>query len=484
MIIVSITGPGLSNALRQIESSEQYADLLELRLDLIGVSEISRLMNAAKKPVIATCRPAWEGGTYTGSERERINLLVTASLLGAAFIDLERNAERTIREEFLRRRGESQVIISHHLLGSERFSVVSLYKKLSATGADVIKLAFTATDADDNLLAFKFLSLAKADRQPAIAIAMGEAGEPSRVLYRKFGGWATYASSEEGRAAAPGQIPARQLKEIYHAHTLTPQTKVYGVVGSPLRQSKGVFVHNEMFRRARVNAVYCKFAVTNLPAFMKSIAPLLHGFSVTIPHKEAILPYLDRVEPRAVRIGSVNTVIRRAKKLIGSNTDAGAALDAIEGVVRVKGKTLLVVGAGGAARAIAFEAKQRGARVLVTGRTVEKAARMALEFRVDWVPIEEIRNVTFDIVANATPVGMVPNSDASLVPKDILPGKIVFDAVYNPRTTKLLEEAAHVGAKTITGVEMYIKQAAAQSALFAGRRPDLKAMKDILLAHL
>lgn len=484
MIIVSITGPDMNAALAQITASSGYADMFEFRLDLISGLNLSALMNSAQTPVIATCRPAWEGGSFTGSEVERVNMLISASVLGADFVDLELHAQRAIREEFLRRRGDSQVIISHHVPADKDFNVKSLYHRLRETGADVVKMAFTATDASDNRKAIEFLTLAGADKQAAIAIAMGEAGEPSRVLYRKFGGWATYASSENGAGSAPGQIPASMMKKVYRTHTITTRTKIYGVIGNPLKQSKGIFVHNEMFRRAEVNAVYCRFVVVDLPKFMRDIAPILQGFSVTTPHKQDILFQLERLEPAARKIGAVNTVVRRSGILTGSNSDADAALDAIETVEPVKGKTMLVIGSGGAARAIVYEALRRDAHVVLANRTAEKAQRLAQEFRARTVAMEEIDSLKFDILVNATSIGMVPNVDATPVPPEILRGKIVFDAVYNPPMTRLLTEATAAGATVISGVEMYLNQAAKQAALFSGKRPDPVVMRRILLTHL
>ncbi len=484
MIIVSVTGPAMETALQQLTGSSGYADLFELRLDRVRNPDLARLFAAATGPVVATCRSASEGGAFTGSEQERVNILAAASRLGAAFIDFELSADRPAREELLRRSGDSRLIVSHHLTEGKPFNVRTIYKKLRDTGADVVKFAFPATDACDNAHAFEFLALAKADRQHAVAIAMGEAGEPSRILYRKYGGWATYAAPEDGSSAAPGQICASDMKKVYRTHLITPKTKVFGVVGQPLGQSKGIYVHNELFRRAGINAVYCRFSVNDLHSFMEKIGPHLHGFSVTIPHKEGIMYHLDRVEPLAAKIGAVNTVIRRSGNLVGSNTDAGAALDAIESVSRVRGKTVLVLGAGGAARAIVYEAVRRGAEVVVANRTPAKAEKLARELRVTAIPMDRIRTVRFDILANATSVGMVPGPAASPVPADILAGKTVFDAVYNPPLTALLEQASAAGATTISGVEMYVNQAAKQSALFAGKRPDITVLRRVLTSHL
>jgi 3-dehydroquinate dehydratase/shikimate dehydrogenase len=474
----------MEEALAQVAGSARYADMFEFRLDLIDRSNVARLLSSTKKPTIATCRPEWEGGGFTGRERERIEMLEVASAFGAHYIDIELNANPRIVGEFIRRQKVTKVIVSRHLPYGEPLSVSRLYSKLHSSGADVVKLAFLAGDISDIRHAFHFLSLAASHRRKAIAVAMGEYGESSRILYRKFGGWATYAATENGKSAAPGQICASQLKELYGAGRRTGSTKVFGVIGNPLIQSKGIYIHNSLFVRARKNSVYCRFAVANLKKFMKHVAPLLNGFSVTIPFKEEVLKYLDEVEPTTKAIGAANTVIRHDGKLIGSNKDAPAALEAIERRVNIRGRRMLVVGAGGAARAIAYEAKKRGVVVLVTNRTLKKAKKLAKKFGLRHVKLADVGRSTFDILVNATSVGMVPRVDESPVPAEILDNKIVFDVVYNPPMTKLLRDAKSRGARIIQGTEMYLNQAAKQFETYSHTKPKVEVMRRILARHM
>ena len=480
MIIVSITGPSMQEALAQVAASSPYADMFEFRLDLMTKPNIARLLSSTKKPAIATCRPEREGGSFRGTERERIGLLELASVYGAQYVDIELNSSPSVIADFIRHRKETKVIVSCHLLDGTLFEVNHIYEALRATGANVIKLAYQGEDAFENHLAFEFLARAKSDRQPAVAMMLGDAGEASRVLYKRYDGWATYASTEDGKAAAVGQIPASLLKTLYRAHELTPATKVFGVVGNPIKQSKGIFLHNPLFRLARKNAVYCRFQTSDIDRFMKFLVPHLSGFSVTLPHKQTVMSHLDRVDPAARAIGAVNTVVRRGKKLAGSNSDARGALDAIENVVKVKGRRLLVLGAGGAARAIAYEAKQRGADVVISNRTAAKGQDLAREFGLGFVRWGKFAEARFDVLVNATPIGMVPDTDKTPVPKSILRNTIVFDAVYNPPMTKLLRDAKSQGARIIQGTEMYINQAALQSELYTDRKPGASLMRQIL----
>ncbi|MCZ6776002.1 MAG: shikimate dehydrogenase [Ignavibacteria bacterium] len=484
MIIVSVTGPSMKEALAQVAGSARYTDMFEFRLDMIERPNIAHLLSSTKKPTIATCRPDWEDGGFSGRERERIEMLEIASVFGAHYIDIELNANARIVHEFIRRQNVTKVIISRHLPYGKPLNVSKLYSKLHASGADIVKLAFLATDTSEIRHAFDFLALAKLHRRKAIAVAMGEYGEPSRVLYKKFGGWATYAASEDGKGAAQGQVCASQLKELYRANSHRNSTKVFGVIGNPLAQSKGIYIHNSLFARARKNSVYCRFAVANLRKFMKHIAPLLNGFSVTIPFKEKVLPYLDYVDSTTKAIGAVNTVIRRDGKLVGSNKDASAALDAVERAVNVRGRKMLVVGAGGTARAIAYEAKKRGAHVLITNRTQRKAKKLAKKFGLGHVKLADVGRSTFDILVNATSVGMVPRVDESPVPVEILDDKIVFDVVYDPPMTKLLRDAKSRGARIIQGTEMYLNQAAMQFETYSHTKPKIEVMRRILAHHM
>jgi len=480
MIIVSIVGPSMREAMRQIHDAGPYAQAFEFRMDLIGSFDMGRLRGATRKPVIVTCRPRSEGGLFRGSERERMGRLREACRAGAQYVDIEVGAFVGARRHLIPFLKRTRVVASLHELGRRRMRWQAAYRRLCATGADVIKYAYPAHDAVDLAPAISFLQRAAGEGRRAVAIPMGEAGEAGRILYRKFGGWATYAAPDTEHTAAPGQIPARVLAGLYRAGRLTASTRVFGVVGNPVRQSKGIFVHNRLYARDRVNAVYCRFPVTDLGGFIRNIGPHLNGFSVTTPHKQSVIRYCDSIDRIARAIGAVNTVTLRGGRFLGTNTDAAGALDAIERVVRVRGKHMLVIGAGGAARAIVYEACRRGAEVTITNRTGSRARRLAGEFGCAWVPFHHAGAAHTHIVAHATPVGMFPNDTLTAVPARLLRGRVVFDAVYNPPVTRLLRDARRLGCLIVPGTEMYISQAARQVQLFTGRRPDSTVVRRIL----
>jgi len=486
MIIVPVVGPTMSKALSQIRESERYADIFELRLDLINEPDPARLVRASKRPLVATCRPSWEGGKFTGSESVRAQLLLEAAVSGVQYIDIEIEADPAIRLLFNDLRPSLQVIISHHKRAGSRFRVASEYARFAEVRADVVKFAYHADDASDCRFAFEFLRLARRDRRKAIAIAMGPFGEPSRVLYRIFGGWATFASAGAGAESAPGQIPAAELREVFGAHLLNTRTRVFGLLGDPVAHSKGPLIHNAQFRKAGLNAVYCRFRTQNLRAFMRHIAPDLEGLSVTIPFKETVIRYLARTDRSAREIGASNTVFRRNGKLVGTNTDAPAALESIERAISARGKRFLIVGAGGAARAVAYEARRRGADVRVTNRTDARSRILARRMKVSWLPWKEFKNGRrgiADVIVNATSVGMVPDVGRSVVPKRLVCGIVAVDAVYNPPVTRFLIDARRSGSRVVSGMDWFLNQAVRQAKVFGVRRPDPLLMLRTLRRH-
>lgn len=469
MIIVSITGPSPAEALAQIRASSRYAAMFEIRLDLIDGLDISAVRRSTRKPLTVTCRPSWEGGRYAGEESDRLAMLDAVCRNGIAFVDLEAQLGKEAIRAFMRSHPTVRVIASRHYFGAARPSIASDYRTLRALGTHVIKLAFEAGDAWENGLAMEFLRRASQDHQNAVAIAMGEAGEASRVLYRRFGGWATYAAPEGGPSAAPGQVSARILHDLYRADHLSARTRLFGLIGDPVRYSKGIAVHNTLLKKMHVNGVYCRFPVKDLRHFMVTVGREMDGLSVTLPHKLAVMDELQSVEASACATGAVNTVVRKRGMLVGSNTDGAGAMDAIESVLRVHGKTMLILGTGGAARAVIAEAVRRGARVTVAGRSAEKAKALAEAFGIAAVNLAACRDA--DIVANCTSVGMMPEPEQTPIPTGTIRMRVAFDAVYNPVETRFLREARENGAKTVTGLQMYLNQAALQFKAFTGKQP-------------
>jgi shikimate dehydrogenase len=263
---------------------------------------------------------------------------------------------------------------------------------------------------------------------------------------------------------------------------INAKTELYGIIGNPIRHSLSPIIHNGVFQRMGWNAVYLAFEVNDLKKAMSGIRELgLRGVSVTHPLKTQILPFLDDVEDLAGRIGAVNTVMNEGGRLIGYNTDGSGALEALGEKADLNGKKVLLLGAGGTGRAIGFGLKEKGVRTIISNRSLDKAEDLARHLGFIYRPLSSIDDLSFDVVINATSLGMSPHESESPLPKKLLQeGMVVMDIVYEPLKTKLLKEAEERRCMTIDGLEMLAHQGAGQLEIWTGRRPDIKKIKEDL----
>jgi len=483
LICVAITAESTEKALGDIERALARADLVELRLDYIkGPVDLGKLITASRGRAIATCRAADEGGRWQGAEKERIELLLAAADAGAAYVDVELS-----HLDALPRRPACKLILSHHDFEKIRADLPDIADRMAKAGADVVKVAALANDAADNL---PMLDLVRRSHKPAVAIAMGEYGIPSRILSRKFGAAWTYASLERGAESAPGQVTVDEMLDLYRFKSTGPNTAVYGVIGNPVAHSASPAIMNAAFAKMGLDAVYLPIRVADVKSFVRSFMEIpLEGCSVTIPHKTDIMACLDAVDPLGRRIGAVNTVVREADgTLTGCNTDLEGALSALEEALAGKplaGSRALVLGAGGVARAIVFGLVDRGADVLIANRTASRAEALAADAGAAWCPLGEAPAKHFDILVNCTSVGMYPDEDASPIDADcIREGVVVFDTVYNPPETRLLAGARSRGARVVSGLEMFLRQAEKQIEHWTGLAAPRDVMEEALRRKL
>ncbi|CAG9466287.1 unnamed protein product [Pedinophyceae sp. YPF-701] len=511
-LTTSITAPTVEAALKEIpEAAAAGADIIELRLDLYAdfkpqehlATLIQACQDQAKVPCIVTYRPVWEGGKYDGGEAQRLGALRYAAVLGARYVDVEFKAATVFFAAPGMVPETTAIIVSSHNYEATpgAAELVELANAMWDAGADIVKIATTATDVADCRNLFALLA---ARRGPTVALAMGERGVMTRILSGKYGGYLTFGAMGAGRESAPGQPTIGELRNMYRLASMGPKTKVYGVIGNPVAQSKSPAIHNAAFAQLGTDAVYVPLLVDDMERFLEAYDdPDFAGFSVTIPHKGAALAGADHVDPVAQEIGAVNTLVRSADsgELTGYNTDWEAAIGAIEEALRGKdgsgapkpltGKTVVVIGAGGAGRGLVFGALERGAaEVVVCNRSIERAEQLAAEVgeRCRAATLADLAGgqVTGDVLANTTSVGMVPEVDASPVPAEVAGSfAVVFDAVYNPLETKLLREAVAGGAAPASGVDMFVGQAARQFELFTGvKEAPRQLMKDVVLGSL
>jgi 3-dehydroquinate dehydratase/shikimate dehydrogenase len=336
------------------------------------------------------------------------------------------------------------------------------------------------------------LRLVREAKIPTVAFCMGDMGTPSRLLCGKYGSPLSYATFSEERALAPGQFSFEQMKDIYRYESIDASTEVYGVVADPVGHSLSPVIHNAGFAQAQLNKVYLPFRVPreDLGAFVASCQEWdIRGLSVTIPHKEAVIPFLTQADGAVRGIGACNTVVLDGATRSGHNTDYRAAMDSLEAAMGVsdrkdmplKGRQALVLGAGGVGKAIVYGLLRRGVAVTVCDVDQPRAERLAEQFKCRAVEWGLRHRMQADILANATPVGMHPQVDETPYEKGYLkPSMVVFDAVYNPENTVLIKEARARGCKVVTGVDMFVRQACLQFQLFTGREGPAELMRDMI----
>ena len=488
MICVSI---GRGRHRHVIAEHKHLADngirLVELRVDFIqGPVQIKRLLKDRPCPVIITCRRGSEGGRWEQSEEARLLLLRTAIVEGADYVDLEDDIAAKVP-----RYGKTKRIVSHHDFGRTPADLAHLHKRLAGMDADIVKIATMAQHPTDNL---RMLEMVHSSKVPTIGICMGDVGVPTRILAGRAGAPFTFATFQEDRVLAPGQIGWKQMRDVYRYETMTPATRIYGVVADPVAHSLSPVVHNAALAAAGIDAVYVPFRVPAeyLDEFLSAAARWpLAGLSVTIPHKEAVLKHCRHPDELVRAIGAANTLSFAADGIAAHNTDAAAAVESLDAVIAEQDrlddasgmavKTALVLGAGGAARAVAFGLKRKGVDVTIASRTLERAEKIAADVGCKATAWNSRYRLPYDCLVNATPVGMHPNVDETPFDKDHLrPYMIVFDTVYNPENTLLVKEARAVGCRTVTGVEMFVRQAAIQFRIWQGVDPAPQVMREAL----
>ncbi len=451
MICVPIIGPDNKSALEQIGWAQTLADFVELRLDLIEAPNVSELVTASEKPVIATCRPISCGGRYVGDEQDRLAILRTAAKAGAFYVDVELSSAAQIGDI-----GQAKLIISHHDCERTPDNLPQIYRRMAELEPDIIKIATYANGICDNLKIFDLLRNA---RITTTAFCMGDKGTFSRILGRKFGSALTYAALHSDEITAEGQLTAREVCDFYNYASIGPETKVYGVVGENLSQSLSHVYHNLAFSKAEVPAVYVKFPVTDISDFLEKFRHIFDGLSITTPHKESIIPFLDETSAVAKRIGSVNTVSKIDGHLVGDNFDHAGGAKALGDSEAIQGKTAIIIGAGGTAKALAYGIKSLGANIVIVDRTLSRAEKLAKDVGGVVRNFDFLHSRDYQILVNATPVGSDPFSEDTLAPATCLRSDLlVFDAVY-PHKTRLLRDAERIGCRTVNGLAMFVNQA-------------------------
>ncbi len=461
---------------------EQGAEIVELRLDyIVRTVNLKRILKDRPGPVVITCRREADGGKWSGTEAERLMLLRSAIAEQVDYVDLEEDIADKIP-----RFGKTKRIISLHDFDKTPEDLPAIHARLKKLDPDIIKIATMANNPHDNL---RMLKLVQSSEIPTVGLCMGEIGTPTRILAGKHGSPFTFATYSQERTMAPGQISFRQMMDIYNYSNLNKNTEVYGVIADPVGHSLSPVVHNAAFRELNLDKVYIPFRVPpeDLPQFMTDCKAMgIKGLSVTIPHKESVIEFCTKMDGAAKGIGAVNTIKFDGDDIIGFNTDYKAAMACVDQRMPsdrktpLAGHTALILGAGGAARAIAFGLVRRGADVIISSRTNKRAVALAGELKCRSTEWENRHKVKAELLINATPVGMHPNVDKTPYEKlKLRPNSIVFDTVYNPEQTLLFKDAKQRRCRVISGLEMFVGQAALQFYHFTGiEKPPIELIRD------
>jgi len=510
LLCVSIFVESIDQARRDIARAiEAGAEIVELRLDrLTETEDLPRLVAGFSGRFLFTCRPFWEGGeSMLDDEGRRVILEAARAAHPMSAVDIEFNALKDSPK--LHNDLAPTRIVSYHDFESRPADLTKRFVAMQESDAEVVKLAWTARSLRDNAEAFELM---KSGAKPTIAICMGEAGQISRILAKKFRAYLSFASLDRESSTAPGQVTIDDMKRIYRWDSIKPKTKVFGVIGSPVSHSMSPAVHNAAFESIGFDGVYVPFLVNegyeSFKAFMETFVSDefdLCGLSITLPHKENALQYaLEKrwkVDKEARRIGALNTFVgpnsKRSKKWNAFNSDSSAIIGTICAALGIEASDLSkrsigVIGAGGTGRTAVAALSALRCSISIFNRAPDRAEKIASEFgskkvRIEAQSIESLADSSLDVYINTTSIGMSPSVDAS--PFDFgIPrmnsNTLVFDSVYNPLETKLIRQARESGAKTVGGIEMFLRQAAMQFEAWTGQPAPIEVMRRVILERL
>jgi 3-dehydroquinate dehydratase/shikimate dehydrogenase len=479
-----------------MKGAAEAADMIELRLDCIEKEELDSLvrllpdhLNQFGVPVILTLRSVDQGGGASSECQARRRFWTSVKKVPEnCLIDLELDLIQTLATEDELPTDWSSIICSHHDFNGVPANLEMIYERMAATPARILKIAVQADDATDCLPIFLLLDRAQNEVRELIAIAMGQAGIATRILGPARGSYLTYGSLDDESATAPGQVTAKDLRDVYRIDEIDRQTQIFGLIGRPIGHSISPQIHNAAFRAAGMNAVYLPFEVGDAGQFLlRMVRPdsremnwNLHGLSVTAPHKAAVISSLDWIEPEANEIVAVNTIVLQGNELRGYNTDASGFIWPLRKKFgSLKDVRCAIIGAGGGARAALWALRSEAAEIELFVRDLTQAESTAEQFGVDYHPLANASFEGFDIVINATPLGTrgEQQDETPAVAEQLQSVRLAYDLVYNPLETRFLREARAAGCATLSGIEMLIAQAAEQFKLWTGREPEVELMR-------
>ncbi len=490
-ICVAVAGSSASELLEKAEAVARDNPFVEFRLDYLKdpASAFPKLKGFLGShtyvTAIGTCRRVANGGKFKGSLASQLDMLAKAGGVGCHLVDIElQSAEAMKATDFEKLRAHAGLVLSFHDFKATR-KLEETFASMKKYPADIYKVVTTATKLHDNVLMMRFLEEAS-HANKIVGVCMGEQGIISRVLSLRAGSLFTFGAFSPGEETAPGQVTVKALRDTYRIENVDAATRVYGVAGDPIEHSLSPQMLNAAFRRENLNSMYLALHAKSLDDLIKCAREIpIHGMSITMPFKQDILSHLDNCEPLCQKVGACNTVIRSQDgKLYGFNTDVAGIVRPLEQRMHLAGAKILVLGAGGAARAAVFGLRERGANVFILNRTPQTAQKLARESGGKSIKRDDLKKMQFDVIINATPVGMGNGHGKAILEEREMNARIAFDLVYNPVETKFLQMARAKGLAVITGVEMFVQQGARQFEIWTGKPAPAAEMQHVVITEL
>ena len=449
---------------------------IEARLDYLSELQVPAVPDGMGTDFIATCRPVREGGRYRGEEKARLDLLQSAAHSGFTWVDLEYDVEEAPSLP-----APTRIVRSHHCFDRLPEDLPALFDRLKQAGGDVIKLALSISTTRELTSLLEWME-ALDPETPFIVLGMEDLGQPSRLLGAFLGNFWTYVAEDENSQVAPGQLTLEQAIQRYQLPRWKNCPSIYGVLGNPVAHSLSPLIHNQLFQHHQLDNIYLPFLLDDAEIWLDYVeqSPLpFSGFSVTLPFKTDVAKFVEHNESP---VDSVNTLVKKDSLWKGLNTDYDGFLQALQSRLALKGKTALVLGNGGVAHTVVKALTDQGVEVTVVGRNPDKVSPFAQLYGCRNVLFSDLP-VSAHICVNTTPVGQYPDIEDSPLREDQMDFEVVYDLVYSPENTRLLELARNQGVKIISGMEMFVEQAALQSEAWTGLSPDREMMKELIRAE-
>lgn len=463
------------------------ADIIEIRLDHLGTDvDLLHVRQLTPKPLIVTVRSKAQGGFWEGTEKELLDVFRKAIAAGADYIDLEWKSAGMLNE--LNSDTKTRIILSHHSPENNLSRLTSVFHEMLKTRIDIYKLIYTARSLNDNLLSLPLIELARQNAVNHIIHGMGQEGRLSRIMGALRGNLFNYVSLKDENSTAEGQLTLDEARNIFFLHEKSANTRLIGLLGYPVKQSYGWQLHNRMLhlKRKKVETdsklftdfIYVNFPVTRFEDFWSHWPDHVDGLSITIPHKERIVPQLHYKGKTVELSGVCNTALKRHGKWYGFNTDMMAIYDLIYPWQDFVKDGVLVYGTGATARSVLAALQELQApTIFLSGRNPGKGLDLAESFGVKFILENEIAGIQPAVLIQTTPLGMYPNvQEIPPLTQSLEKARVVFDVIYNPPETGLLKLAREKGCRIISGVDMYLQQAVRQFQLFSGFSLNLREL--------